>query len=216
MELQVVNGLNKSQLLNLFDEKDIGDKNKKRDFFSDVFYDFATWPKNYLQDFWLIRRVNRMRITNFCFGNGLNIETLREMLEFYHSQNADNRRRINEIIMLWDRLVNNMVPHYYYYNMQLGFEIYFGGQRRKNGKPAGEVNFNQTFRAENLCDVNVFDKPKVFEIKVRNRIIHSENERWNARQELLKKAEKKKDFKETLKYLKLNSIEDLFIDNINN
>lgn len=97
MEISIIGSLNKNQLLNLFNEKDLKDKNKNREHFSDVFHDSCEWPIHSLRDFWLIRRVNRMRLTNFCFGNGLNLETLLQILSFYHTKSNDNSRRFGEI-----------------------------------------------------------------------------------------------------------------------
>lgn len=84
MDLQQVKVLNKDQLLSLFKEKDLVDNAEKRNHFNSVFYDFEVWPENNLRDFWLIRYMNRMRLTNFGYGNGLSKHALLEMLSFYH------------------------------------------------------------------------------------------------------------------------------------
>lgn len=104
MDIQHIKTLNRTQILGLFNSKDTADRNEKREYFSDVFYDFSHWPVHSLRDFWLYRRVNRMRLTNFCFGNGLSVNVFCEMIDFYHENNSDNQRRLGEMLLLWDRL----------------------------------------------------------------------------------------------------------------
>lgn len=206
--------LSKVQLLSLFQEKDLLDNGSKRNHFNSVFYDFEVWPQNYLRDFWLIRYINRMRLTNFGYGNGLNKHSLLEMLSFYHVHSNDNIRRWKEISDLWDRLVNETPQEYYYFSIHYGFDVYFDGKKRMNGKPAGYVIDGKQYASTMLDEPRHYLKPKDYELLVRSRVLRNEIERDNERKALIKRAEFKKKFKEMkgLQFLKLNSIDELFTD----
>lgn len=156
--------LQKEQLLNLFALKDSSDKNQKHELFSDVFYDFSQWPINPIRDFWLLRHVNRIRITNFCFGNGLRLDTFVEMIIFYHEPSTDNSRGITEMTLLWERLKNGIVPHCYYFLIEMKFEVYFGGQKRQNGQSAGPVVLGNFFNSvdQSRDDGTFFMKAYIF------------------------------------------------------
>lgn len=56
-----------------------------------------------------------------------------------HTHSDQNIHRWKEISDLWNRLKNEMLPHYYYFSMHFGFEIYFDGNKRVHGKPGGAV-----------------------------------------------------------------------------
>lgn len=214
MKVSYINSLQKDQLLNLFALKDSSDKNEKREFFSDVFYDFSLWPISAIREFWLIRHVNRMRITNFCFGNGLSLHTFIEMIVFYHEPITDNSRRITEMTLLWDRLKNGIAPHYYYYNMEMKFEIYFGGQKRRNGQPAGPVALGNLFNSvdQSWDDETFFMKPQQYAQLVRSRVEHAEKLKYEELQALIKRGERRKQINKSLQFLKLKSVHDLLTD----
>lgn len=212
MDINHLKSLNKTQLLGLFNNKDLVNKNEKREFFSEVFYDFTHWPMISLRDFWLIRRISRMRITNFCFGNGLSLKVFIEMIEFYHENNADNQRRLGEMILLWERLKLKQVPDYYYYSIDFGFEIYFSGRKRVNGQPAGKVRMGRLFNTLEQNDENEYLSPAAYERNVRIEMAYHEQQRLMERQELIRRAEKKIKVQKALSYLKLKSVDDLFSD----
>lgn len=211
MDVRKINTFSKDQLLELFKKKDSSDNNKSRDFYSSIFYDFSLWPINTLRDFWLIRYPNRMRLTNFCFGNGLCLEMLIEMLNFYHDPNSDNQQRINEIIALWTRLQNNDVSdYYYYYNMDLKIDLFFNGQKRLNGKPAGIVDTGKMFNSQGPHERSEYLKPLQFAKKVRESIERNQELNYMARQELIKRGQRRIRINKALKFLKLKSVDDLF------
>lgn len=214
MNVNYIKTLQKDQLLNLFTQKDSGDNKVKRHFFSDVFYDFSLWPINSIRDFWLLRHVNRMRITNFCFGNGLSLHTFIEMIVFYHGPSTDNSRRITEMTLLWDRLKNGIVPHYYYYNMEMKFDIYFGGQKRQNGQPAGPVVVGNLFNSldQSRDDGTFFMKPRQYAELVKSRVEHAEHLKYEERQAPIKRGERRKQIEKSLQFLKLESVHDLLTD----
>lgn len=218
MDIHHIKTLNKTQLLGLFNSKDINDRNEKRGYFSDVFYDFSHWPLNSIRDFWLIRRVNRMRLTNFCFGNGLSLNVLYEMIEFYHENNSDNQRRLGEMVVLWDRLKKNEVPDYYFYSMELGFEMYFNGKKRVNGQPGNHVQMGNLFNTVDQSGSGAYThlSPAAFERKVREEVASREDQKHSERQELIRRSARKKQERreKTLEFLKLKSVEDFFIDDV--
>lgn len=213
MDVKNVGNLNKEQLLYLFHKKDFSNKGEKREFFSSVFYDFIAWPSASLRDFWLLRYVNRLRLTNFCYGNGMNQGTLLDMLSFYHTHNDDNIRRWKEISDLWNRLQNEILPDYYYFSMHYGFEIYFTGNKRVNGKPAGPVVEGPMFNSQSRKEPTLYLKPKMYEKMVREQVIEAENEKAMERKKIRENLEKARKEsikqKEVLMHLQLNSIDEL-------
>lgn len=210
MEITAIKSLNKSQLLDLFNKKDSIDKNKNRELFSDVFYDFSEWPINSLRDFWLIRRVNRLRLTNFSFGNGLSLKMLLEMLTFYHIKCDNNFRRFNEISDIWKRIQENLPAHYYYFNLQLGLEMFFDGRKRKDGKPAELIRINEKYAPQFENNYSTYCKPHVYANLVKRRVLEAEIQRYKSRKLLILEIERQKKFKKALEFLKLNSVDELF------
>lgn len=208
-----VQSLNLYQILDLFNKKDLVNNGAKREFFSNVFYDFNVWPIASLRDFWMLKYVNRLRLTNFCFGNGMSHETLLEMLTFYHTHSDQNIHRWKEISELWNRLKNEMLPHYYYFSMHFGFEIYFDGNKRVHRKPAGPVVDGPMYNSPSQTESTFFCKPKVYEMIVRNRVIAAENEsamqRKKLREKMLKAPEESKNEKEAVRLLEVNSIQEI-------
>lgn len=81
-----------------------------------------------------------MRLTNYFYGNGGTLNVLVEMIEFYHKNNEENHKRINEIKALWVRLQKEKPTNYYYYSMHHRCEIYFDGRKRINGQPGGYIH----------------------------------------------------------------------------
>lgn len=214
MDLQAVKNLSKEQLLHLFHDKDLVDNEAKRNHFNSVFYDFEVWPEYSLRDFWLIRYMNRMRLTNFAYGNGLSKYSLLEMLSFYHVHSNDNIHRWKEISDLMDRLVNETPQEYYYYSIHYGFEVYFNGQKRMNGKPAGYVIDGKQFASTMLDEPRHYLKPKAYELLVRSRVLRNEMHRDLERKKLIARGEFKKKQKQMkgLQFLKLKTIDELFTD----
>lgn len=202
--------LSKSKLLFIFEIKDKSDKGFKRDFLSDVFYDFSVWPVNSLRDFWLLRYNNRMRLTNYCYGNGLSLDTLVEMIEFYHEHNDNNRRRLCEIRILWERLAVSNFSQYYYFSMHYGIEIYFDGQIRKNGRPAGPVIDGPFFKSVQYPQPTGLMTCQQYEAEVRRRVEVAEDEKFQTRMKIIEDGQKNNKFKKVLQYLQLSSIDDLF------
>lgn len=213
MAVRIFEKLNKEQLLELFHKKDLLNNGEKREFFSSVFYDFTVWPIASLRDFWLLRYVNRLRLTNFCYGNGMNQGTLLDMLSFYHTHDDNNIRRGKEISDLWIRLQNEVLPYYYYFSIHYGFEIYFTGNKRVNGKSAGPVVDGPMFKSQSQVKPTFYLKPKMYEKVVRNQVIEAENEkamrRKRIRENLEKCRQESKKRKEILKLLELNSVDEI-------
>lgn len=189
------------------------DNGVKREFFSSVFYDFDVWPIASLRDFWMLKYVNRLRLTNFCFGNGMNQETLLEMLRFYHTHSDDNIHRWKEVTDLWNRSQNEKLPHYYYYSMHFGFEIYFDGNKRVKKKPGGPVVDGPMYNSPSQMESTFFCKPKIYEKIVRSRVIAAESERAMERKKMHEKIEEtrkeSKNETEALRQLQVNSLEEI-------
>lgn len=207
MDPKIVNVLNKIQLLSLFNEKDSSDKKNNREHFESVFYAPQTWPMQSIRDFWMIRYINRMRVTNFFFGNGAPLEVLIEMLSFYHTTSHENDQRFEQIKALWIRLTQANLPDYYYFSMHYGFELYLDGRKRTNGQPGEMVSAGNMFNTQEQHAENKYISAKENEALIRNRVAIMENERWEERQKLL---ESKRSLQSVLDYLKLKSIDDLF------
>lgn len=210
MDIPPISRLGKSELLLIFEKKDKSDNGSKRALFSDVFYDFSVWPDNSLRDFWLLRYNNRMRLTNFCYGNGLNVTTLVDMIEFYHERNDENLHRLCEIRILWERLATNNFAQYYYFSIHYGIEIYFNGQVRKNGRPSGQVIDGPLFKSVQFPQPASFLNCQQYEAEVRRRVEVAGNEKYQKRMKMIEEGHKKNKFKKVLQYLKLESIDDLF------
>lgn len=137
--MRPVQSMKKEELLQLFDSKDATDRTQ-RFHFSSAFYDVSVWPVENIRDYWMVRYLNRMRLTNFFFGNEAPWGLLLEMFSFYHNKTMDKERWIEEMRALWHRLGTKSVPHYYYYSMNYGFQIYFDGRKHVNGQPSTEKN----------------------------------------------------------------------------
>lgn len=132
------------------------------------------------------------------------------MLNFYHTRSDDNFRCFGEISVIWKRLEENLPAHYYYFNMQLGIEMFFDGQKRKNRKPAGLICIHEKYDPQFENNYSIYCKPHVYANIVKRRVSEAETQRYNARQKLKVEAERKHKFKTALKFLKLNSIDELF------
>lgn len=159
-----------------------------------------------------------MRLTNFCFGNGLSLNVFCEMIHFYHENNVDNQRRLGEMVALWDRLKKNEVPDYYFFSMELGFEMYFNGRKRVNGQPAGHVQMGRLFNTVDQSGDGAYThlSAAAFERKVREEMAYREHQKNKERQELIARAARKRELrhKKAFEFLKLKSVEDFFIDDV--
>lgn len=223
MDIQYVNNLSKSALLNLFDKHDKTDEGFTRNYLTDVFYDFNFWPFFCLKDFWLLRRVNRLQLTNFCFGNGMMLETLIELISFYHNNNGDNKRRMREITDLWKRLIDDPPNSYYFYSMEINHNMYFNGRIRINNYPGNPVVMGCMFRTHDQeIQLNFKEEIRTLQQRVQNRVQEYEEKDFEYRRNLAERAILKDLHKSAidvvhdvekermLSYLKLNSIDELF------
>lgn len=226
MDQVLINSSSKTDLLNLFKMKDITDNGATRDFLSDVFYDFEHWPVTVLRDFFLIKHVNRMRITNFCYGNGMSPYIFEIVMTFYHEKISENQNRLKEMKILWKRLEEQCPAHYYYYSMELKSEIYFDNRLRQNSKKGTIHVMRHMFNTSESCTPNdyYFENIHNLTYNIKRNILRLQEERSKARRKIIKEAAKKKKIKMAaiknedekteyaLAYLKLESIDDLFSD----
>lgn len=202
--------------MQFFDEKDKTDSNSNRNHYQSVFYDFSTYPIQNITDFWLIRYINRMRLTIFFYGNGGTLNVLVEMLEFYHNNNEDNYRRINEIKTLWVRILKENLPNYYYYSMHHRCEIYFDGRTRINGQPGGYIHEANLYNTQIQQSTYKYITPKENEKLIRARVAACESEkslkRMLKRKEILKKSIEEYEHKRRKKLLAEQKIKKMEIE----
>lgn len=194
-ELLII-GLDKVALLNLSKIKDESDNCATREFLSDVFYEFEYWPISVLRDFWLIRRVNRMRITNFCFGNGMSPYAFENIMSFYHNKTSENQHRFKEMKDLWKRLEKQLPSNYYYYSMELKNEIYFDNRLRRSGQPVQMQTTENMYNQQNPCATDDYYFENIYNLtyNVQINIVRLQEEKYEYRKNILKRAKEKKDF----------------------
>lgn len=215
MNIKEVENLTKSDLLNIFEKNNASANGIMKKYVGDVFYDFSRWPEQSLRDFWLIRRMHRLRLTNFCFGNGISPDVFFDIVQFYHDTNDDNKRRIREMKDLWQRLIDGPPSQYYFYSMELGFEIYFNNERRKYGCPAGQVQFGNLFRsvdADQSSPSNFREEIRTLGDRIRADIAEFQNKNAEHRQQLFRRCKERTEIFKHLKIKSLKGITDLFLD----
>lgn len=142
-----IKGIRNIALMRLRDRSDQSVKNM----FNEHFWPIETWPDHIVNSFVDFKYKDRIRVCNFFFGNGLQMNFAFSAINFYHSWNETTKKQYQYTFEnLWLRIENaikhnlhnwhHIVSSYYFYSMISRTVMYFDCHIRIYGQKIIIVN----------------------------------------------------------------------------